>query len=290
MKETEYAYAAAFTRTLENKMLSKADFEALLNADSPERALRYLSDKGYGNGRTGQAVDAEAMLKAELAHIWNEVKDACPKGAPIDILLYQNDFHNLKTILKAVFSGTAYQSLMLEPYTVPPDVIHRAVSEGKPESLPGIFKPPAAEAYHILARDNDGQAAEIVLDKALFALMKETAERSGDDFLIGWVDLNIALIDTKTALRGGARSAMLGAGQTLPDAPGGSLTELELWCDNQLINYLRPARYKTFGLEPILGFWSGKQFELQAVRIILSGLRHGIPAAALRKRLRDSYV
>ena len=156
MKETEYAYAVAYTHTLENRMLTKADYEALLNISSLEEALRFLSDKGYGgNGGTERNLNAEIMLKEELSFTWSEVRKACPKDAPIHILLYQNDFHNLKTILKAVFSGADYKNLMLAPYTISPDVIHRAIAEGKPESLPDIFKNPAVQAYQILAREGE---------------------------------------------------------------------------------------------------------------------------------------
>ena len=275
MKDTGFVYASAYIRILENKMLGKVDYEAMLSAPSHEEALRYLSAKGW---------------EADMAQIWNEVQEACPESAPLHILLYQNDFHNLKAILKAMFGGAKHEPLMLEPYTVLPDVIHRAAQEGKLESLPEPFRQPAMEAYHILARDNDGQTAEIVLDKTLFAVMREAALQSKNDFLIGWVDLNIMLINTKTALRGGTQSALLGNRQIMPDAPKESITALELWCDNQLIEYLRQAKRKLFGIEPVFAFLAGKQFELQAVRIILSGLRRGIPTGTLRERLRDVYA
>lgn len=325
MKEADYAYASAYTRTLENKMLKKSDFEVLLCASSPEEALRLLSDRGYGHGRTAQGPDTDALLKEELLYVWAEVKDACPKDAPIHILLYQNDFHNLKAILKSVFSGTAYESLMMEPCTIPPDEIHRAVTEGNIESLPELLREPAAKAYEILARDNDGQLAEIVLDKALFSAMHRAADSSKNQFLMDWVDLNIALMNMKIALRGAysgksrqfLRDAMLecrqidanaladASAQDVPcvlevfrqsgfeEAAGAareSLSAFEKWCDNRLIRFLQPARYKTFGFEPVLGFLVGKQYELQAVRMILSGIRSGISAGALRERLRDLYV
>ena len=325
MRDTEFAYASAYMRTLENKMLEKADFEALFNAPSFEQALRVLSDKGYGNGKKGEHIDAETLLKDELIYIWNEVKSACPKDTPIHILLYQNDFHNLKTILKSVFSGVAYEPLILEPYTVPPDTIHRAITEGKIENLPDIIKIPAEEAYHILARDEDGQLAEIILDKALFAAMREEAKQSKNTFLIDWVDLNITIMNMKIALRGVnsgknraflrdsmleckrinadelADAAIQGISAVLQIFTQSSFEEsanaaresfgvFEKWCDNALIKYVRPAKQKLFGFETVFAFFIGKQFELRAVRIILSGLRGGIPAIALRERLRDNYV
>jgi len=258
-------------------MLGKEDFEALLAAPSHEAALQWLAARGYAP-------------EEELGRAWREIESACPDGAPLHLLLYPNDFHNLKAVLKSVFGGMEYASLTLEPCSLPPEEIRRAVAEGTLGRLPELFRKPALEAYQILARDGDGQRAEIVLDRALFLAMREAAEQLANDFLLGWVDLNITLINTKIALRGGAQSAMLGDGKISPGAPEESIAALELWCDNQLISYLRQARQITFGLEPVFAFFIGKQFELQAVRMVLAGLRGGLPARALRERLRDLYV
>lgn len=325
MRETEYAYAVAYTRTLENKMLTKADLEMLLNASSEGNALKYLMDKGYGNDNANAEPGAEGLLRKELQYTWGEVRNACPKEAPIEILLYQNDFHNLKTILKAVFSGAEYKDLMLDPCTIEPKIIYDAVFTDQMERLPDILQRPAIEAYQILSQTNDGQHAEIVIDKASFLVMQKTAEQSKNTFLIGWADLNIAVIDMKIALRGALSGkskdflyhAMIPCAQInigdLSDAAGQnvaavwdvfsqsgfreaasaaqeSVSTFEKWCDNKRMSYLKTVRYKTFGFEPLLGFLIGKQVEVQAVRIILSGLRSEVPTGALRERLRDLYV
>ena len=326
MRDTDYAYAVAYTRTFENRMLQKSDYESLLAAHSFEEALHYLLDKGYGGKLDlGHDLSLEAVLRSESTYAWGEVRGACPKNAPIDILLYQNDFHNLKAAIKSVFSGTAFGSLALEPCSVPPDEVYRAVAEGKPEFLPEIFVKPAAEARHTLAVTGDGQLAEIVLDKALFSAICEVANRSKSVFLAGWVDLNIAIMDMKIALRGAhggkhrdfllgsmleckridvrslSDAAVLGAADVIgvfahsgfegaAAAARESTAAFDRWCDNELIRYVRPVRHRIFGFEPILGFLVGKQVELQEVRIILSGLKNGIPSDAIRERLRDTYV
>lgn len=325
MKEADFVYASSYIRTLENKMLSKSDFETLLNATSVDEAIQILLAKGYKSSTTGQNLEANTLLKDELLYIWNEMKDACPIDAPIDILLYQNDFHNLKAILKSIFSEVDYKFLIIEPYTISPDVIHRAIVEGKTESLPDILRIPAAKAYHVLARDNDGQLAEIILDKALFTAMGKAAQKTKNTFLIEWVNLNIVVMNMKTAIRGaysgkskeyicdsmldckgieacsfaGAKSLDVSAVLRIFEQCGFveaaneawvSISAFEKWCDNVLIKYIRIAKEKLFGFETVFGFFIGKQFELQAVRIILSGIRNEIPTENLRERLRDLYV
>ena len=326
MKDTDYAFAVAYIRTLENKMLKKADYDALLGAGSRAEALRLLKEKGYG-GIPGARRDepSEDILKAEMRRAWSEVATVCPPGAPVDIILYQNDFHNLKAILKAAFSGERFEHLMQEPNTVPPEAIRDAIAVGKPENLPEPLGKGALEAFRALAGSGDGQLAEILLDKAMFEAMDGLAERSGSEFLAGWVDLNKAIANMRIALRGayGGRSMEFlrgampeckrintdhlaeaasrdaaavmqffaqGGESGAADAARESLSAFDKYCDNALIDYLKAARYRAFGFEPILGYVVCKQYELQAARIILSGLENGTAAEAVRERLRDVYA
>ena len=325
IKETDYAFAVAYTRTLQNRMLERADFDTLLAVSSTSEALRYLMDRGYGSKNYDRLPSPEVLLKDELAYVMNEVSNACPDGAPISLVLYRNDFANLKTILKALFSGLDYRSLAIEPYTVPPDELHTAIAESRFDDLPMFISEPALEAYRILARNEDGQQAEIALDKAFYKTIKEVALATKDLALIDWVDLSIAIMDMKIALRGAysgknsefLREAMLECTRFDIDAlaeaieagvpsvldhfsengyPAAaiaaeeSISGFEKWCDNELMNNLRSARYDAFGFKPILGFLVGKQFELQTVRIIFSGLQGSIPSTELSDRMRDIYV
>lgn len=327
MKETNYAFAVAYTRTLENKMLTMTDMDVMLNADSEHTARKYLLDKGYGHTKAqlGEEVSTQDMLSGELSYAWVEVREACPEGAPIDVLLYQNDFHNLKTILKAVFTKSDWKNILLTPCTIDPDEIYAQVSTGQMENLPPLLKQPAIEAHEVLAKTQDGQLAEVLLDKAAYAAVLQAANENKSKFLLDWVDLNAAIIDMKIALRGASSertraflaSAMLPCRQLdtdrlldaaeqgavavttaladngfeqLSEAAKKSVGEFEKCCDNILMNYLKDSRNKAFGFEPILGFLIGKQTELQAVRIILSGLEHKIAPNILKERLRELYV
>ena len=56
------------------------------------------------------------------------------------------------------------------------------------------------------------------------------------------------------------------------------------------MEYIKKAKMKSFGFEPILAFLIGKEFELQTIRIILSGKQNNIPAEIIRERLRDLYI
>ena len=56
------------------------------------------------------------------------------------------------------------------------------------------------------------------------------------------------------------------------------------------MEYIKKAKRKCFGFDPIIAFLIAKEYELQAVRIILSGKLNGVPVNILSERLRDMYV
>ncbi len=325
MKDTEYAYSVAFVRTLENKMLSKSDIDTLINAKSASDAMRFLADKGYGGGEQAAPSQIEQILKGELENSWQLVREACPEGAPIDVLLYKNDFHNLKTILKATHSSAKWEDLMLRPSTVDPQVIADAVMQGRLDTLPELLKEPAIRAYDVLTKTGDGQLVEVILDRAVFEAMAESVKSYKNDFFKGYIELNCDIVNIKTAIRGArarvdrrfCEHALVPFGRmdiklltdaivdgvdavyellermgfnALVEAARTSLSEFEKLCDNMLIDYIKGYKNRAFGFEPVLGYLKGKETELQAVRIIISGHINNVPKETMTERLRELYV
>ena len=60
-------------KTLENKMLTTNDYEALISAPDFDTALKIITDKGYGKGLDGN-VTIEKLLESELQKIWAEAR------------------------------------------------------------------------------------------------------------------------------------------------------------------------------------------------------------------------
>ena len=177
MRETEYTYAVAYTRTLENKMLKKTDMEMLINCNNIKSVEEFLIEKGYGSSNDYKK-NIYDILKDEMIKIYNEIKFAVPRNSKIEMFLYPNDFHNLKTILKAVFSNTQWESVILEPYNVDPKLIFDAISTNQYNLLPEFIRQSAINAYEVLAKTQDGQLIEVMLDKDLFIILKSLVRGS----------------------------------------------------------------------------------------------------------------
>lgn len=326
MKDTRFAYSVAYMRTMENKMLEQTDIDSMLSMDDFNGAVKYLADRNYGDGILPEGKRGiDEMLKAELEKAWEEIREACPKGAPVDVLLYQNDFQNLKTILKAVFGDEQWERLMLYPVTVEPELVFRAVSENNMDILPPLLKQSAQEAYELLAATGDGRRAEVLIDKAAFAAMEAAAKKAKNPFLLKWINFWALLSNLKVAMRAALegrekaliRDSMLDGGEIDADvlaaaaaqgktavlaalsengygdaahAAEQSISDFEKWADNALMDYVKDAKNRSFGFEPLMAFLFGKKAEIQAVRIVLYGLLNHIPKNVLKERLREMYV
>lgn len=324
MRETEYTYAVAYTRTLENKMLKKTDMEMLINCNNVRSAVDFLVEKGYGSSNDYKG-NIDDILKDEMIKVYNEVKFAVPRNSKIEMFLYPNDFHNLKTILKAVFNNTKWESVILKPYNVDPKLIFDAISTKQYNLLPEFIRQSAVNAYEVLAKTQDGQLIEVMLDKDLFIILKDKAKEYNNKFLINWLETNIAIINMKIALRGAKnkqnhsflKSAFIPCEKInvskLLDAAINSYSEVinvieqsgfkeaannasesmikfEKWCDNKKIEELRFIKNNSFGVSPIIAFLIGKKNEIMCIRLIISGINSGINKELIRERLRDLYV
>jgi len=70
----------------------------------------------------------------------------------------------------------------------------------------------------------------------------------------------------------------------------GSLTTFEKMAEDYLIKYLKPAKYQSFGVEPLIAYLLAKENEIKQVRIIMVGKLNRLPEDSILERLRVSYV
>ena len=70
----------------------------------------------------------------------------------------------------------------------------------------------------------------------------------------------------------------------------GRVTALEKLCDNLLLEYIKEARYITYGIEPLIAYIAAKEHEVKTVRIIMAGKLAGISPELIRERVRDTYA
>ncbi|MFR8003571.1 MAG: V-type ATPase subunit [Hydrogeniiclostridium sp.] len=325
MAEKQYAYAVARIRSRELELLTGAFIEQLLAAKNEEECLRLLAEKGWAGGTSEVHGDPEEFLTAEREKIWALMRELVGDMSVFDVFLYETDYHNLKAAVKASVTGIEAGRLMLEGGSVLPAEIWRAVSEQKWGELPEEMQEPAEKAFSALLHTGDGQLCDMIVDKAALLAIGKAAGKSGSQVIRAYGEEKVAAADIRIAARCAktrkplefirealapcssldwenlAASAARGEGELLAylsstswtgaaEALSQSFSAFEKWCDDRLMELIRPQKYNPFTVSPLAAYVLARENEIRMVRMILSGKRNSLPEDSIRERVREMYV
>ncbi|HAX51582.1 V0D/AC39 family V-type ATPase subunit [Muricomes intestini] len=323
MNELEYTYAVARIRALENSLLSDADIERLLACPDEGQCLQLLIEKGWGDG-TG-SMDAPAMLKKEEEKAWEVIEDVAPDMSVFDVLSYPKLFHNLKAAVKQVCTGKVTENVFYEDCAIPGSEMLRIVQNKEFQRLPGNMGAAAAEAYDTLLHTKDGQLCDVIVDRATLDAIYEAGLKAEDEIIQEYAESTVAIADIKIAVRSQktaksidfmkramahcrsinteqlAKAAASGIDAIRDYLSGTSYAEgaatlmespsaFERWCDNRMIETIRPQKYNTFSVGPLVAYVVARENEIKTARIILTAKQNGFPEDSIRERIREMYV
>lgn len=309
----DYIYAVARIRKKETTLLSQGFFDRLLSAEDEESAKKLLREHGY-----------EGEEK-EDAKTWSLMAELVPDLSVFDVFLYENDFHNLKAAVKEAYVKQEIPGVYIPHGSVPLDLIRDAVKKRAFRYLPEMLAGPAEEASDTLLKTRDGQLCDMIIDRAALSAIQEAAKSSGSDLMKLYGELTTVIADLRIAARGqamGKDPAFLrkymapaetidvdslakaagkkegGLSDYLKKTPYGggagelakSMADFERWCDDLLMDRIRPELHHSFGIDPLAAYILGKRNEIKTVRIILTGKHNGLSEEAIRRRVRKSYL
>lgn len=69
-----------------------------------------------------------------------------------------------------------------------------------------------------------------------------------------------------------------------------NISYFEKLSENYIMEFIRKAKYVSFGVEPLIGYIIAKETEIKILRIIMVGKLNNIAPEVIRERLRDVYV
>ena len=320
----KYIYAVARIRALEMSLFSQAVIEQLIAQKTYADCLQFLSEKGWGDTEAG-AQDAETILNRELEKTWTLIKEMVSDQTVFDVLLIQDSFHNLKAAIKTVVEGEVQANVFYDNASVSGEELVEIIKNKDFRSLPESMRECALEAYECLVHTGDGQMCDVIIDRAAMRAMLAAAEKNGDALLKEYAETVVAVADIKIAVRSvktekgldfmrrameecktlnverlmrAALSGMPDVIKYLEETPysGGaaalsdSSSAFERWCDNRIIEAIRPQKYNSFTIGPLVAYVLARQNEIKTVRIILTGKLNHLPDDAIRERVREMYV
>ena len=323
MAKPDYIYAVARIRAKELLCFGSPAMEQLMACKTYEECLRMLNEKGWGDGSAGQT--PESLLDGERNKTWEQLRELVEDMSVFDVFLYANDYHNLKAAIKENYAPSHGADIYSSNGTIDPAVFRQAADEHDFSVLPAGMRDAAEEAMSVLRETGDGQLCDIIIDKAALNAILQAGKASGDPLLAFYAEHTVATANIKTAVRCQKTGKSLdfirralakcdtldvslltqasvesfdaiiaylntteysGAAEALTQ----SASAFERWCDNRLIEKIRPQKYETSTIGPLAAWLLARENEIKTVRILLSGKRNGLSDDAIRERLREVYV
>lgn len=323
MAKPDYIYAVARIRAKELLCFGSPAMEQLMACKTYEECLRMLNEKGWGNGSAGQT--PESLLDGERNKTWEQLRELVEDMSVFDVFLYANDYHNLKAAIKENYAPSHGADIYSSNGTIDPAVFRQAADEHDFSVLPAGMRDAAEEAMSVLRETGDGQLCDIIIDKAALNAILQAGKASGDPLLAFYAEHTVATANIKTAVRCQKTGKSLAfiqralaecdtldvsllaqtavesfeamieyLGRTCYSGAAEALTQsasaFERWCDNRLIEKIRPQKYETSTIGPLAAWLLARENEITTVRILLSGKRNGLSDDAIRERLREMYV
>ena len=323
MKDTDYAYAVARIRANERYLLSKSDIERLICAKKLSEALGVLKEHGWSV--SGEKNEIENAILNQQKALWNLLCECVPEKDSLSVLCVQNDFFNLKAVLKCMITGKDASAFFVYPTTLDLELLVSAFKMHNFELLSGSIRETAEEAYNTACRTENGQSADIIIDKAALKIFLSLSRKSDCELLRQAAEYITACADIKIAYRAAKtqkslsfiKSALSGESDVDFEALSKSAAKgtaalseflkktsyskesallekssaaFEKGVDDRVIELMKKAKYVFFGFEPVAAYYYAKTAELKTVRAVLFAKQAGIGEEAIRERVRELYV
>ena len=310
MSKTEYASAVAAIKAMECTLLSHNDIEQLINTPTLNELKTLLESKAASN---------------DMNEVWSMLSTYAPDCEELKILLYRNDFHNLKAVLKAMLSGRDPAHYYIAPSNVSLETLVSAFSSKEFDTLPKYMAETAEKAYETATVTLDGQLSDSYIDSAALAAMQKSADETGNTFMKKFAQLTTVCADIKTAYRCSVmnkprqfletaicgsreldkesliKAVLAGTDPLLSFLEGTTYKEtaemlkespaqFEKWCDDVMIDHAESARVMAFGIEPLAAYYIAKEAEIKNLRILRVCKECGADRETITERMRKLYV
>ena len=326
MPQRSHAYAVGRVQVLSKTLLGAGTLERLAAASTLAEAARVLTESGFGDVRGKK--DIEDLASARTREACALVRECTPDQNVTDCFLIQYDALNLKSLVKARALKKPFDEVTLsECGLIDPEKLKRFVDEARYPDLPPELKCAMERIETRLAVAMDPLFVDAELDKAVFAFIETRAKRFSEQPLRTYFACRAEIVNLLIALRAAAMGRGGAFAKSL-FVPGGTLSHdalikvadepdrayalvqgrpyaqaletalkhgevdaalAERAADDYLLSQIRPYRYETTSILPLVGYLLARAREAGALRLIATAKSSGVPEDQLLRRLRALY-
>lgn len=320
-------FASARAKAKELNLFSEERLHRMTEAKNIDDAVRILAEANYGGGMNVTSYNFYDVLAEEERLATEFIREAAPKGMGIECFFMRNDYHNLKVLVKAKYTGSDYEEMILPDGNYSFNELKEKYENNKLVFVNSYM----GDAVKNIERyfETNGVSPRKIdteIDKAMYKeIAEELKKKEVDKYIkeyfttvidatnVGSLYRTITLgADWKffedNFIEGGeiafetfkesgldmAKLEKLVAGTKLKTmfvgVENGDLSRFETAKDNYLLTIFAANKGDMFSVAPIVGYYLGKLNEIKVIRVVLICLKNNVSAEEMKKRVRALYA
>lgn len=203
MDRMDFIQGVTRTRVLENKLLSRAKTDRMIEAKDIEEVFKSLSETDYGNfvSSLKRAGDYEEVLSSELIRVYKMMRELSKDPVVVDILALKYDYHNLKVMVKENLLKKDLSGIYIPIGTTDINKIKEDFIDGNFKNITSEFR----ESIEAVSKDyeatGDPQRIDLIFDKYYAIHLYKMAAETKISLFIDYVRDMIDFINIKTSIR-----------------------------------------------------------------------------------------
>lgn len=319
-----YAYATARVRALELNMLSRAMFVDMANAPSFADATEMLSSTEYAIDANADSAKLEKMLLERRTEARKLFAELIQNEEIVVFLRAREDFANMRLAVRRVVTGKKLGTDYSDDGNVPATEFEEIFEQENYERFPEYLQEGVEAAVLGYYENHDIRRIDYELDRVQAAWRIRQAQRSGSEFAVSLMRLQVDLDNLRTMMRLKMADRQEETGFFLPDGFVGidrlkqgletgleamaslffttpyyelleqsipylrseqSFLKLEKECEDYLKGFLKQSRSIAAGPQPVIAYFLMKEAEIRTLRMVLTGKKNGLSPQLIQDRL-----
>lgn len=307
MNRNNFILPVSIIKIQEKKLLTEQKLIRMIETNTLKEILKTLNDTEYAFSMAGVTNDEmyEEILFNETKRVFSFVRELTKEEQGIvDMIALKYEYQNLKLRLKNDYSNSDLEKHILDT---------------------GMQKDNLEKNLLVVKKEKDLQKASILLDKMYLEDIHRISRELNEDIFIKYSNIVIDKYNIVTFLRlkkqnknidyvenmfvdGGSisKNELVKIYENNTYLPvfkkatiakywdkfekDGNISDIEKMFDNMIINLAVDYRNVTIGPEPIFTYIIAKEYEMKALRLIMSGKLNNINPEVIKERLRGVYV
>lgn len=197
-----YSNVISNVKIMEKKLLNTEQYNRMIEATSPDEAIKIIAQNGYDVNNLERAEDYEIILNKSLKEVFKELYSIAPDINVIDIMSLKYDFNNLKLILKNKIVKTKdLEKLFIKYSNSNVDETNKAIETGIIKDLKPNIKEILSKILKDFNNEMDPQILDMQLDTDMYEEMNRILSLINNDFITNFIKQTIDVQNFKTFVR-----------------------------------------------------------------------------------------